>query len=257
MWSDYTSDLPVHGLQKSLLLRQLDVGDTEVGTHREAVLDAAEEEDLVWQPCLLQDHLRLVALLGREDLISLWRKLFVSVSKHRKPGNISKEGRVLTCSRDCKGTFDGLELVRLHETGVCAVSRINLSLLQEPHHILRPEAVSHGTNVLRAVFSAKLLESSCNDGINAIGAMGLHPLHNVKIRGAIQRDRVAMEKIRHHDEVAIRSELVSNELSVDKSVTDHVGDEEDRVLGRLVLGVREVSLDYTMLRSARLRSWSA
>ena len=68
----------MHSLQERLLLGQVDRSNADIRTHGEAVYDTTEEEDLIRLPCRLKDNLRLLALLGRENLVSFCRKLFVS-----------------------------------------------------------------------------------------------------------------------------------------------------------------------------------
>lgn len=50
------------------------------------------------------------------------------------------------------------------------------------------------------------------------------PCHEIETFGAVERDGVVVEEVRHHDEVAIGGKLVGNELSVDEAVADHVRD---------------------------------
>ena len=49
--------LPVYSLFKRLLFRHLDMFHADVGSYRKSVLDAAEEEDLIRQSSLFEDHL--------------------------------------------------------------------------------------------------------------------------------------------------------------------------------------------------------
>lgn len=52
-----------------------------------------------------------------------------------------------------------------------------------------------------------------------------------------------MEEVRHDHEVAIGSELIGNELSVDESMANHVGEYQDGILGGLVRGIGKVGLN--------------
>lgn len=54
--------------------------------------------------------------------------------------------------------------------------------------------------------------------------LAIQPLHNVKAVRAVQRDGVVVEKIGHHDEVPVGSELVGDELSIVEFVADDIGD---------------------------------
>lgn len=62
---------PDDSLSEGLLLGKLDDPVVRVAPHREAVLDAGEQVDLVRQPGLLEDHLGPVALLRGEDGVRL------------------------------------------------------------------------------------------------------------------------------------------------------------------------------------------
>lgn len=50
------------------------------------------------------------------------------------------------------------------------------------------------------------------------------PCHDIKAVRAVERDGVVIEEVRHHNEVAIGSKLVGNELGVDESMADHIRD---------------------------------
>jgi hypothetical protein len=50
------------------------------------------------------------------------------------------------------------------------------------------------------------------------------PLHDVKAFRAVEFNWIAIEKIRHQDEIAIRRKLVSNQLHVVELVADDVCD---------------------------------
>lgn len=56
----------------------------------------------------------------------------------------------------------------------------------------------------------------------------LHPLHDVKISRTIERDGILVEQIRHHDKVSVGGELVRDEVRIDETMTDHVGDADTR-----------------------------
>ena len=53
--------------------------------------------------------------------------------------------------------------------------------------------------------------------------LALQPLHDVEVARLVERDRVALEQVGHHDEVAIGGELVGNELGIVEAVADYVG----------------------------------
>lgn len=54
--------------------------------------------------------------------------------------------------------------------------------------------------------------------------LAVQPLHEVEVARAVEGDRVSIEEVGHHDEVAVGGELVGDELGVIKAVADHVGD---------------------------------
>jgi hypothetical protein len=52
-----------------------------------------------------------------------------------------------------------------------------------------------------------------------------------------------MEEVWSHDEIAIGSKLICDELHVDKSVTDDISKDQDRPLGGAVSWIGEVGFN--------------
>lgn len=81
------------------------------------------------------------------------------------------------------------------------------------------------------VFCSQLDDAGINDRVHRGREMGsllwvicsLKPLHDVEIVITVQGNRILIEQIRHQHEVAIGSELVGDQLSVDKTVTNDIG----------------------------------
>lgn len=57
-----------------------------------------------------------------------------------------------------------------------------------------------------------------------VAVRSLHPSLDVKVSGAIEGDRIAIEQIGHHNKVAVRSKLVGDKLCVNEAVAHDVGD---------------------------------
>ena len=51
----------------------------------------------------------------------------------------------------------------------------------------------------------------------------VQPFHDIEIARTVQGNCVSVKEIRHKYEVAIRSELIGDELSIVETMTDHVG----------------------------------
>lgn len=62
--------------------------------------------------------------------------------------------------------------------------------------------------------------------------------------GRVQLIWIAVEKVGHDDQVAVRGELVGDELLVDEFMAEHVSQEEDCILGVSVFGVGEVGFGW-------------
>jgi len=131
------------------------------------------------------------------------------------------------------------------------IADINLPLVrsQMPYHILRPKAIPHRPNLLTPKFRPHLHQTGVNNRIDCRGQMAAlrpalcQPVHQVKALGPVEGNRVAIKEVRHHDEVAVCGELVSDELDVVESVAHDIGDEEDGPFGRFIFRVCEVGLD--------------
>ena len=54
-----------------------------------------------------------------------------------------------------------------------------------------------------------------------------HPLHDVEVARAIERNGILVKEVGHHNKVAIGGKLVGDQLGVVEAVADHVGDAWD------------------------------
>ena len=87
-------------------------------------------------------------------------------------------------------------------------------------------------NYLDAVLLSHLDDARIDDGIDVrrvVGALlgvvlAAKPLHDIESFRSVELDWIAIEKVRHHHEVAICSKLVSDQLDVDELVANDVRD---------------------------------
>lgn len=122
-----------------------------------------------------------------------------------------------------------------------------------------PEAIPDCPDAFRTKVGLQLRKHSPDNGLDALWQMtwrALEPAHEIKVRGAIQRDWIAVEQVGHDDEVAIGRQLVGDELGVREAVADDISEEQDGALGRAVRGTRHVGLDCDGEQSVRARAWS-
>lgn len=115
---------------------------------------------------------------------------------------------------------------------------------------LSTKAVPHGAELLDALLLLQVLDRRLGDGVDGRGRVGVvagraprHPLHEVEVAGAVQRDRVPVEQVDDQRRVPVGCELVGDQLAVLPD-PDHVRQDQDRrpvVLRRRVrLRCREV-----------------
>ena len=107
------------------------------------------------------------------------------------------------------------------------VSHVDALGRQLAHDVLPPEAVPDGTNPLGADRLAQVLDKLLDQRLRPVDAVVLDPAREVEVAGPVQRDGVAEEDVGHVGEVAVRGELVGDQLGVLEAVADHVGDDED------------------------------
>jgi hypothetical protein len=162
----------------------------------------------------------------------------------------------LTCCRDGKWPFNGLQFLCRDEARMCHISSIDGTLLQETHNVFSSKAVSNSTNLLGSVFALQLFKGFRNDGVHGVSLMRLHPLHDVEVCWAIEGNWVPVEKIWHQNKIPIGSELVSNKLRVVEAVADDIRNEQDCFLSRLILGVGDVGLNCDCDQLAIHDSWT-
>jgi hypothetical protein len=97
---------------------------------------------------------------------------------------------------------------------MCRVSDVQLARLEEPADVFATEAVSDATDLLAAERAAHLLEHRLDDGINIGRKVVLEPGHDVEVIRVVHLNWIALEEIRHDDEVAIGSELVGDAVDI-------------------------------------------
>lgn len=151
---------------------------------------------------------------------------------------------------------------------MCGVADVELTGLQETADILQgcqklhghpwekgtylaAEAVANGTDVLDAEGLTDVLDALLHNGVDLnrrvlgepVGKVGLAGVH---VGGA---DGVAVEQVRDDSQVAIVGKLIGDELGVGELEAEDVGDEDDGLLGLLVvLGGDNVGLDWRITR---------
>lgn len=195
---------PLQSLQEGALLGILAHLVTYVASDRKAVLDPAVEIDLVRQTRLLQDLLGLVTLVCWKDGIRLG-------------------------GTDSQRTLDLLELLGLDEARMRTVSSIELALIgpEVADDILGSEAVTDGADLSAAELRAHFDEGGVDDGVDGWGQVAggsVEPFHQVETFGPIQGYGISVVDVGHDDKVSVRCELVGDELGVDESVTNHIGE---------------------------------
>lgn len=52
-----------------------------------------------------------------------------------------------------------------------------------------------------------------------------------------------MEQVGHNDEVAVRRQLIRDQLGIDEAVADHICQQENGPLGGLIRGTSNIDLD--------------
>ena len=178
---------------------------------------------------------------GKISSVSAWR---VGLAQYRHGGR--DVGRN-TCCSNRQWSFYSLDLSSVDETRMCHEAHADaFAASHVPGNILGSETVAHRAQFLHSQVARHLLEHRFDNGIRLVGAMAfalgtatLQPFHDI---GPFL-DSIALEEIRHDDEIAVRGVLVSDELGVDQVVTPDIRDEQDRVRRILRLGVGEVRLD--------------
>lgn len=127
-------------------------------------------------------------------------------------------------------------------------TNVDLALLHVAADILGTEAVSNTGDTLSAQFLADVLNSRLDDGVDVArlvvgepgGEVGFSRFHVAELDG------VSLEKIGNDTSVSIGGELVSEELGVDID-TEDIAQEDNNLLGALILGVDNVGVDCEML----------
>ena len=165
---------------------------------------------------------------------------------------LGRRSRVLTRGGDAQGPLDSLQLLRLDEARVRHEAGIQSTFLQVPDDILRPETVAHTPQSLDSQIPSHLLYHGIRHRVDTLRLVTFQPFHQIEAcRLILQQHRVAMEQIRHDDQVSVRGELVGDQLGVDDAVAEDVGKEEDGVVGVFVLGVGEVCFGCEIIERPR------
>ena len=130
------------------------------------------------------------------------------------------------------------------EGGVSGVTDVNLARLQVAGDILGAEAVADSTDLLDAESLTHVLDGLLDDGVDVGGLVVGQPGGQIGLAGLHggDGDLVALEQVGDDSQVAIGGELVGEELGVGENAED-VGQEEDGLVGALVLGVGDVGVD--------------
>lgn len=109
------------------------------------------------------------------------------------------------------------------------ISRVQLSLLQPPAHILAAKTIPHAPDLLYSHFFPEILDRFLAYGIH--GGNARHLIVNIalqdKVGGRRKRDLGAVEEIGNHSEVSVYGELIRSETGVGKGVAVDVSENDD------------------------------
>jgi hypothetical protein len=152
---------------------------------------------------------------------------------------------VLTSSSDGEGSLNSTKLLVGDKRGVSGVTDVDLAGLQVAADVLAAEAVANGTDLLDAQGFAHILDGLLDDGVDVVGLVVGQPGGQIGLAGLHvgKRDLVTLEQVRNDGQVAIGGELVGEKLGIGENAED-VGQEEDGLVGALVLGVGDIGVDY-------------
>jgi hypothetical protein len=169
------------------------------------VLHTTIEIDLVRLTDLLQDLFRFMPLLGWEDRVDL-------------------------SSTDGQWALDLLQFLRLYKAGMSTVSYVDFPLLgsQMSDNVLRTEAVADSTDSFAAKFGSHFDQGGLDDRVDdrrEVPGRSFEPTRKIEcLEGSVQWDGIAMENVRHHDEVAVCCQLVGDELRVYEEMANDIGE---------------------------------
>ena len=90
------------------------------------------------------------------------------------------------------------------------IARIEPPFLQEAADVLATEAISDAADALAAERAAHLLQHRLDDRVYVLRQVVLQPGRQVEVRWPVDLDRVAVEEVGHHDEVAVGGELIGD-----------------------------------------------
>lgn len=179
--------------------------------------DAAVQVDLVGLADLGEDLLGLVALLGGEDLVGLSggngqgarNSGELVLLDERGVGNVADLDAILVVADDI-----------LLGGPVSNLFMLFLTMYTARSTYLRTKAVTQRSDLSEALSFQKLqtLLDNWVDGVwgvrvLAVGALG-EPFHEVKVAGAVKRERVAVEDVNDQSVVAVGGKLIGHQLAV-------------------------------------------
>jgi hypothetical protein len=152
---------------------------------------------------------------------------------------------VLTRGSDGEGSLNSAKLLVGDKRGVSGVTDVDLAGLQVAADVLAAEAVTSGGDLLDAEGFAHILDGLLDDGVDVVGLVVGQPGGQIGLAGLHvgKRDLVTLEQVRNDGQVAIGGELVGEKLGIGENAED-VGQEEDGLVGALVLGVGDIGVDY-------------
>jgi len=192
---------PLHRLKDGLLLCEFLNFLRRISPDRETMDYSRVEADLVRLASLLQNLLRLVALVSREDAVGLG-------------------------GSDGEGARDGRKLILLDIGWVSHETHID-SVLVVTDHILRPEAVAQGADLGDSIVFLQGLDSCLHDGVNRDGGVGIlaagafgEPPREVKPGLANEGQSVAIEDIKDQGVVAICGQMIRHKLRIGPDAYD-------------------------------------
>lgn len=248
---------PGHGLQESLLLGELVLRLAQVCADGESVDNAAEKVDLIRLAGLDQDVLGLVTELTGENAVGFCKGDNISVRSVRHSGEEErrKSTELPTCGSDGERLLNGGKFLFRNERGMSGETSVEFPFLEETDNILNKttvgksisrrgiksvlylatEAVSSRANLLNTQVLPQVFDGSLDDRVNLVGAMLGKPFLNVDLSGleSVEGQLVTVEEVRNDGQIAVRGEVISEQLAVVVE-TEDVGDDDDRLVRRLV-----------------------
>jgi hypothetical protein len=151
-----------------------------------------------------------------------------------------------TSSSNRQWLLNSRQLLQRDKARVRVETRIDLAS-EQTGHIFRAEAVSDGAELLGLELALDTRKDGVDDGRGLLGHVVLEPVRqrqSLRPRSLVDEPWVAVEEVRHHHMVAMGSEAIRQELRVDETVADDVGDEKDHLGGGAVRRGGDVGFNY-------------